>query len=99
MWLQIPFLCGQSAFCWYRSYFLTKCAIFKINIDTFCYYVIHRIPGNEWALQEAKRNLIKEYLLVGVTDQISSFISVLETVLPQFFTGATEHFSSSTYLL
>ncbi|KAK7574391.1 hypothetical protein V9T40_011582 [Parthenolecanium corni] len=69
MWLQIPFLCGQSAFCW--------------------------IPGNEWALQEAKRNLIKEYLLVGVTDQISSFISVLETVLPQFFTGATEHFSSS----
>ncbi|XKL68755.1 hypothetical protein PGB90_006524 [Kerria lacca] len=69
MWLQIPFLCGQSAFCW--------------------------IPGNEWALQEAKKNLVEKYLLVGITEDITSFISVLETVLPEFFKGASEHFASS----
>lgn len=69
MWLQIPFLCGQSSFCW--------------------------TPGNEWALQEAKRNLVKEYLVVGITEDIPSFIAVLEAVLPEFFRGASEYFTSS----
>lgn len=69
MWLQVPFLCGQSSSCW--------------------------VPGNEWALEEAKRNLINQYLLVGVTEEITNFISVLEAVIPSFFNGATKHFISS----
>lgn len=53
------------------------------------------MPGNEWALEEAKRNLINQYLLVGVTEEITNFISVLEAVIPSFFNGATKHFISS----
>ncbi|CAB0032054.1 unnamed protein product [Trichogramma brassicae] len=44
--------------------------------------------GNEWALEEAKRNLHKHYLLVGVTEELAEFVQVLETVLPRFFKGS-----------
>ncbi|XP_050425785.1 heparin sulfate O-sulfotransferase isoform X2 [Adelges cooleyi] len=67
LWLQIPFLCGQSA----------------------------RIPGNVWALEEAKRNVVSKYLLVGVTEHLPDFIEVLETVLPNMFRNASNHFKYS----
>lgn len=49
-------------------------------------------PGSSWALERAKENLLQHYLLVGVTEEILEFISVLEAVVPNFFAGATETF-------
>ncbi|XP_077291010.1 heparan sulfate 2-O-sulfotransferase [Arctopsyche grandis] len=52
-------------------------------------------PGNEWALEQAKKNLLNNYLVVGVTEEMLDFISILEITLPRMFRGATQHFLSS----
>ncbi|ENN75239.1 hypothetical protein YQE_08248, partial [Dendroctonus ponderosae] len=52
-------------------------------------------PGNKWALTEAKKNLVNNYFLVGVTEELEDFIAVLETSLPRIFKGALEHYTGS----
>lgn len=49
-----------------------------------------RNTGSRWALEQAKYNLINEYLLVGVTEELEDFVLILEAALPRFFKGATE---------
>ncbi|XP_027705522.1 heparan sulfate 2-O-sulfotransferase 1-like [Vombatus ursinus] len=46
--------------------------------------------GSRWAMDQAKYNLINEYFLVGVTEELEDFIMLLEAALPRFFKGATE---------
>lgn len=46
-------------------------------------------PGSAWALQQAKRNLVNEYFLVGTTEELSDFIEMLELSLPRLFQGKT----------
>ncbi|XP_062280690.1 heparan sulfate 2-O-sulfotransferase 1 [Scomber scombrus] len=46
--------------------------------------------GSRWALEKAKYNLVNEYLLVGVTEELEDFIMILEAALPRFFKGATD---------
>ena len=53
-----------------------------------------RIPGNHWALDMAKFNLVNNYLLVGVTEHLGDFIAVLEALLPRFFTGALDLYNT-----
>ncbi|KAF6728682.1 Heparan sulfate 2-O-sulfotransferase 1 [Oryzias melastigma] len=46
--------------------------------------------GSKWALEQAKYNLLNEFLLVGVTEELEDFVMILEAALPRFFRGATE---------
>ena len=57
-----------------------------------------REPGNAWALQRAKHNLVNNYLVVGVTERLTEFVAVMEVVLPRFFKGATKRFILGMYL-
>ena len=41
-------------------------------------------------MDQAKSNLINEYFLVGVTEELEDFIMLLEAALPRFFRGATD---------
>ena len=58
-----------------------------------------RIPGNRWALERAKYNLVNSYLLVGLTEELGDFVAVLEATLPRFFAGATELYNSGKEIL
>lgn len=51
---------------------------------------LYRNVGSKWALEQAKYNLLNEFLLVGVTEELEDFIMILEAALPHFFRGATE---------
>lgn len=52
-------------------------------------------PGSKWALEQAKRNLVNEYFLVGMTEELGDFIEMLELSLPRLFRGAVENFKTS----
>ena len=41
-------------------------------------------------MDQAKSNLINEYFLVGVTEELEDFIMLHEAALPRFFRGATD---------
>ena len=40
--------------------------------------------GSEWALNQAKANLVNKYLLVGVTDELDAFVEVSALVSHRF---------------
>ena len=53
-----------------------------VNIFVFSYR-----SGSLLALRQAKINVIKNYLVVGVTEEMDDFLFVLENLLPEFFKG------------
>ncbi|XP_070175601.1 heparan sulfate 2-O-sulfotransferase 1-like [Littorina saxatilis] len=66
-----------------------------LQIPFFCGHVAECwIPGNHWALEQAKQNVLMNFLLVGVTEELGDFIAVLEATLPRFFVGATQLFNN-----
>ena len=76
----------------------------KKNISAFCCHLINnsglffslpRQPGSRWALEQAKFNLVHNYLLVGVTEELGDFIAMLEVMLPNFFKGAMDIYMNS----
>lgn len=55
-----------------------------------------RNVGSRWALEQAKYNLVNEYLLVGLTEELEDFVMLLEAALPRVFKGATELYRTGT---
>ena len=47
----------------------------------------------------AKFNLVNNYLVVGVTEELGDFIEIIEALLPSYFYGASKLFNSSEFLL
>ena len=70
-----------------------------INTTCVSFFLMNRIPGNRWALERAKYNLVNSYLLVGLTEELGDFVAVLEATLPRFFAGATELYNSGKELI
>ncbi|XP_044750881.1 heparin sulfate O-sulfotransferase-like isoform X2 [Coccinella septempunctata] len=67
-----------------------------LQVPFFCGHAANcRKPGNKWALAEAKKNIVAHYLLVGVTEELQDFISILELTVPRLFRGALEHYLNS----
>uniref|UniRef100_H2ZBE7 Heparan sulfate 2-O-sulfotransferase 1 n=1 Tax=Ciona savignyi TaxID=51511 RepID=H2ZBE7_CIOSA len=52
--------------------------------------------GSQWALDQAKRNLVHRYTLVGVTEQIEDFVVVLESIEPRMFKGIIDKFRTGS---
>ncbi|XP_013420047.1 heparan sulfate 2-O-sulfotransferase 1 [Lingula anatina] len=66
-----------------------------LQIPFFCGHAAECwVPGNEWALQMAKYNLVNNYLVVGITEELEEFVAVLEATLPRMFKGALDMFIS-----
>ncbi|XP_060687033.1 uronyl 2-sulfotransferase a [Hemiscyllium ocellatum] len=55
-----------------------------------------RDPG-EWALQRAKENMNRNYLLVGILEELEDVLLLLERLLPHYFKDASAVYHSSEY--
>ncbi|XP_078683850.1 uronyl 2-sulfotransferase-like [Branchiostoma floridae x Branchiostoma belcheri] len=64
-----------------RSFLLTR---FFCGHDAIC------LKPSQLAVEKAKENIRRHYAVVGVLEEFSSFLKVLEVVMPQFFRGAYE---------
>ena len=49
-------------------------------------------PGSQWALKQAKENLVNNYFLVGVTEEMEDFIYLLELSLPRYLRSYFSYF-------
>ncbi|CAH1267880.1 HS2ST1 [Branchiostoma lanceolatum] len=49
-----------------------------------------RMQPSQMAVEKAKENIRRHYAVVGVLEEFSSFLKVLEVVMPQFFRGAQD---------
>ncbi|CAH8665853.1 unnamed protein product [Schistosoma margrebowiei] len=67
-----------------------------VQVPFFCGQAAYcRIPGNPVAVETAKRRVIENYLIVGLTEEFDKFVNLLEILLPSFFTGAHNLISRS----
>lgn len=57
-------------------------------------YIMCRIPSDE-SLAEAKRNVEKYYVVVGLTEKLKEYFVVLEKLLPRYFKGVTQAYAKS----
>lgn len=55
----------------------------------FFFYLSCRERNNEWALEQAKANVLRWYPIVGVLDLMDETLNSLERAFPYFFEGAS----------
>lgn len=87
----IPYFCGQHPQCRYESgLFLSSLCCRPAEITVSCR---HREPG-AWALERAKQNVLENYLLVGILEELEDVLLLLERLLPHYFTGVLDIYKS-----
>ncbi|CAL4108327.1 unnamed protein product, partial [Meganyctiphanes norvegica] len=60
-----------------------------IQVPYFCGHAAECwVPGSVWAFEQAKHNLVHNYFLVGLTEELGDFVAMLEYSLPRLFAGA-----------
>lgn len=47
-----------------------------------------------WALERAKQNVLENYLLVGILEELEDVLLLLERLLPHYFTGVLSIYKS-----
>ncbi|XP_002740653.1 uronyl 2-sulfotransferase-like [Saccoglossus kowalevskii] len=52
-----------------------------------------RVPSR-WALETAIRHVVKDYVFVGILEDFENTLRILEIIMPQFFGGASEAYST-----
>lgn len=57
------------------------------------YSVCHREPGL-WALERAKQNVLENYLIVGILEELEDVLLMLERLLPHYFSGVLNIYKS-----
>jgi len=57
-----------------------------VDVPSIYVFFLVRNPS-EVAVRQAKINVIRNYLLVGVTEELEDFLFSLEALLPEFFKG------------
>ena len=58
-------------------------------LSLFCF---HRRHNSRWALERAKRTVQRQFVAVGVLENMNTTLAVAETLLPRFFSGAWDRF-------
>ncbi|MEQ2208828.1 hypothetical protein XENOCAPTIV_016327, partial [Xenoophorus captivus] len=53
-------------------------------------------PG-AWALERAKQNVLENYLLVGILEELEDVLLMLERLLPHYFSGVLDIYKSPEY--
>ncbi|CAH8291120.1 unnamed protein product [Schistosoma turkestanicum] len=67
-----------------------------VQVPFFCGQAVYcKIPGNPVAVETAKRHVIDNYLIVGLTEEFDKFVDLLEILVPSFFSGARNLISRS----
>lgn len=63
------------------------CSILEKNcFDSDFSFMSFREPG-VWALERAKQNVLENYLLVGILEELEDVLLLLERLLPHYFSG------------
>lgn len=64
-----------------------------VNSVFFLSPLFPREPG-VWALERAKQNVLENYLLVGILEELEDVLLLLERLLPHYFTGVLNIYKS-----
>lgn len=63
----------------------------------FFFFFLSLSPTREpgvWALERAKQNVLENYLLVGILEELEDVLLLLERLLPHYFTGVLNIYKS-----
>lgn len=88
----IPYFCGQHPQCRYLVDSRRLCPSW-FPVSHALIFSSTREPG-VWALERAKQNVLENYLLVGILEELEDVLLLLERLLPHYFTGVLNIYKS-----